>query len=92
MIAFRPAALSYRLLRVGVDDAVPDCVLSAAHLMRWAAAILARAAADILRLTAVGALPSVVLGFNIWRSAAIRALSRFFCSSKPAMAATMISV
>jgi hypothetical protein len=72
MIALRPAALTLRFLRAGaLDDAVPDCVLAASHLFRWAAAILARAAADILRLTGVGALPSVVLGFNIWRSSAI---------------------
>ena len=93
MIDLRPAALSFRLLRAGArDEAPPDSFLDAAHLFRWAAAILARAAADIRRLTGVGALPSAALGLNIWRSSAIRALSRFFCSSKPAMAATKISV
>ena len=72
MIALRPAALSLRFLRAGArDEAVPDSVLAAAHLLRWAAAILARAAADILRLTGVGTLPSVALGFSIWRSSAI---------------------
>jgi len=68
MMALRPAALSFRFLRTGaVDEAAPDCFLAAAHLFRWAAAILARAAADILRPTGVGPLPSGALGFNIWR-------------------------
>jgi hypothetical protein len=72
MIALRPAGLSFRFLRTGaVDEAAPDCFLAAAHLFRWAAAILARAAADILRPTGVGPLPSGALGFNIWRSPAI---------------------
>jgi hypothetical protein len=94
MIALRPAALSFRFFRGGaVDEAAPVCFLAAAHLFRWAAAILARAAEEILRLSfGTGALPSVAPGLNIWRSSAIRALSRFFCSSKPAMAATKISV
>jgi hypothetical protein len=93
MIALRPAALNFRFLRAGATDAAArDCFLDAAHLFRWAAAILARAAADILRLTGVGALPSVVVGFNIWRSSVMLASSRFFCCSKPAMAAAMISV
>jgi hypothetical protein len=93
MIAFRPAALILRFFRAGVvDEAGPDCFLDAAHLFLWAVAILARPAAEIRRLTGVGAVPSGVLGFNIWRSSTIRALSRFFCSSKPAIAAAMISV
>ena len=72
MIALRPAALSFRFLRTGaVDEVAPACFLAAAHLFRWAAAILERAAADIWRPTGVGALPSVALGFNIWRSSAI---------------------
>jgi hypothetical protein len=72
MIAFRPAALSFRFLRAGAEDeAAPACFLAAAHLFRWAAAILDRAAEDIRRPTGVGALPSVALGFNIWRSSAI---------------------
>ena len=72
MIAFRPAALSFRFSRAGsVGEAGPDCFLAAAHLFRWAAAILERAAADIRRPTGVGPLPSVALGFNIWRSSAI---------------------
>ena len=92
MIALRPAALSFRFFRAGpTGEAAPDCFLTAAHLFRWAAAILARAAADILRRTGVGVLPSVAFGFNIWRSSAIWALSRFFCSSKPAIAAAKIS-
>ena len=66
MIAFRPAALSFRFFRAGAtEDPAPVCFLVSAHLFRWAAAILARAAADIRRLTGVGALPSVALGFNI---------------------------
>ena len=92
MIAFRPAALSFRFLRGTLDEATPACFLDAAHLFRWAAAILARAAADIRCLTGMGALPSAALGLNIWRSSAICALSRFFCSSKPAMAAVRIWV
>jgi hypothetical protein len=85
-IALLPAALSFRFLRAGAaSEGVPACFL-------WAAAILARGAADIRRLLGAGALPSVSLGFNIWRSSAIWALSRFFCSSKPAIAAATISV
>jgi hypothetical protein len=91
MIAFRLAALSLCFLRAGAVGAAA-CFFDAAHLFRWAAAILARAAADIRRLLGAGVVLSVVLGLNIWRSSSIRALSRFFCSSKPAMAATMISV
>ena len=72
MIALRPAALSLRFPLAGAGDEVaPACFLASAHLFRWAAAILARAAADILRPTVLGALPSVALGFNIWRSSAI---------------------
>lgn len=91
MIAFRPAALSFRFIRVGaVDVAGPDCFLVAAHLFRWAAAILARAAEDIRRLNGAGAVLLVVLGLNIWRSPAILALSRFFCCPKPNIVAAMI--
>jgi hypothetical protein len=72
MIALRPAALSLRFLRPGAaGEAAPVCFLATAHLLRWAAAILERAAADIWRPTGVGALPSGALGFNIWRSSAI---------------------
>ena len=71
MIAFRPAALSFRFLRGTLDEGTPACFLDAAHLFRWAAAILARAAADIRCLTGMGVLPSGALGFNIWRSSAI---------------------
>jgi hypothetical protein len=93
MIAFRPAALSLRFLRAGaMAEAAPDCFLDSAHRFLWAAAILARAAADIRRFLGAGAVLSVVRGLNIWRSSAIWVLSRFFCSSKPAMAAVTISV
>jgi hypothetical protein len=35
MIAFRPAALSFRFFRAGaVDEAAPACFLPAAHLFR----------------------------------------------------------
>jgi hypothetical protein len=73
VIAFRPAALSLRFFRAGpVDEAAPNCFLAADHLFRWAAAILARAAADIRRrFRSVGVLPPVAAGFNIWRSSAI---------------------
>jgi hypothetical protein len=72
MIALRPAALSFRFLLAGVGDEVARaCFLASAHLFRCAAAILERAAAGILRPPDVGALPSVALRFNIWRSSAI---------------------
>jgi hypothetical protein len=75
-----------------VDGIVRDSPLVLAHLARCAAAILARAAADILRLfLGAGAAPSVAAGLNICRSSAIRALILFFCSSKPAMAAVSTS-
>jgi hypothetical protein len=66
-IALRPAALSLRFLRAGaVREAAPDRFLDPAHLFRWAAAIRARAAADIpRRFFVAGAVPSVALGFNI---------------------------
>jgi hypothetical protein len=95
MTALRPAALSLRFYRAGaVDEAGPDCFLAAAHLFRWAAAILARAAADIILPRFLGArvLLSVALGLSKFRSSAICVSSRFFCSSKPAMAAATISV
>ena len=72
MITLRPAALSLRFLRAPVPgETALDPFLDSAHLFRWAAAILARAAADIRRLTGGGALPSVPLGLSIWRSSAI---------------------
>jgi hypothetical protein len=72
MIAFLPAALSLRFLRAGpVDEAAPVCFLDSAHLFRWAAAILARAAADILRLPGARAAASLALGVSIWRSSAM---------------------
>ena len=72
IIAFRPAALSFRFARAGaVDEAAPVCFLDSAHLFRWAAAILARAAADILRLPGDRAAPSLALGVSIWRSSAM---------------------
>jgi hypothetical protein len=65
MIAFRPAVLSFRFFRAGVvDEVVPDCFLAAAHLLRWAAAILARAAADIRCFLGAGAVLSVVPTFG----------------------------
>jgi len=70
MIALRPAALSVRFLRAGAAGEAA-CFLAATHLFRWAAAILARAAADIRRLLGADAVLSVALGFNIWRSSAI---------------------
>jgi hypothetical protein len=59
------------VFRAGGSGRRSCLLLDAARRFRWAAAILARAAADILRLTGVGALPSGVLGLNIWRSSAI---------------------
>jgi len=36
MIAFRPAALSFRFFRAGpTEEAAPDSFLAAAHLLRW---------------------------------------------------------
>jgi hypothetical protein len=94
MIALRPDALSFRFSRTGaVDEVAPACFLAAAHLCRWAAAILERAAADILpRFLGAGVLLSVALGLSKFRSSAICASSRFFCSSNPAIAAVTISV
>ena len=74
LIARLPAALSLRFFRAGVGPALTaDPFLIAAHLVRCAAAILRRAAADIFRLAGVGsgAAPSVEAGVNIWRSSAI---------------------
>ena len=67
IIAFRPAALSFRFARAGaVDEAAPACFLELAISSVRAAAILARAAGHTRRLTGVSALSSVALGFNIW--------------------------
>jgi hypothetical protein len=52
-------------LFAGRSEGAAACFLDAAPLFRWAAAILAGAAEDILRLTGVGAVPSGALGFNI---------------------------
>ena len=76
-IARRPAALSLRVFRVGSGatfDVGPDCFLDAAHLFRCAAAILARAARDILRLRlagGAGAAGSMRLLLSTWRRATI---------------------
>jgi hypothetical protein len=95
MIAFRPAALSLRFLRAGADvlsDPAPPARFTA-HLFRCAAAILARAAADIRRRLVVGAedsAPSLLAPpLNICRSSATCPFIRFFCSSKPSMAAVI---
>jgi hypothetical protein len=97
IIAFRPAALSLRFLRAGAE-VLPDsepAVRFAAHLFRCAAAILARAAADIRRRLVVGAddsAPSLLAPpLNICRSSATCPFIRFFCSSKPSMAAVISS-
>jgi hypothetical protein len=72
IIALRPAALSFRFVRAGaVDEATPVCFLDSAHLFRWAAAILARAAADILRFPGARAAPSLAVGVSMWRSSAM---------------------
>jgi hypothetical protein len=93
MMALRPAALSFRFLRAGAEDGTAARPLAAAHLFRWAAAILARAAVDILRLF-VGARPEPSARAEpcMFRSSAMRASMRFFCSWKPAIAAATISV
>jgi hypothetical protein len=97
IIVFRPAALSLRFLRTGADvlsDPAPPA-LFAAHLFLCAAAILARATADIRRRFVVGADELAPFlsepPLNICRSSAICALIRFFCSSKPSMAAVISS-
>jgi hypothetical protein len=97
IIAFRPAALSFRFLRTG-EDVVSDVdtiARFAANLFRCAAAILARAAADIRRrfvMDAEEAAPSFAgPPLNICRSSAICTLIRFFCSSKPSIAAVISS-
>ena len=72
MIAARPAALSLRFFRAGMDEAAPACFLAAVHLFRWAAAILARAAADIARrFFGASVVPLVPSGLDIWRRSAI---------------------
>ena len=97
MIARLPAALSLRFFLAGAGTAAQallDSFLEAAHLLRCAAAIRRRAAADIFRLglTASGVAPSMGLPFSICRSSAIRSLICFFCCSKPSIAAVRISV
>ena len=94
MIAFRPAALRLRFLPAGaVGEAAPACFLVSAHLFRWATAILARAVPGILRrFIGPCVTPSDPPGPSRFRSSPIRASSRFFCSSKPATAASTISV
>jgi hypothetical protein len=76
MIALRPATLSFRFFRAGVGAEVapvaPACFLASAHLLRWAAAILARAAADILRpFVGAGPVPPVPAEPCIFRSSAM---------------------
>jgi hypothetical protein len=94
MMARRPAALSLRFFLTGAVDAPLEFFRAAAHRCRCAAAILARAAADILRRAFLGggAAPSVALPVSCCRSSAILSLMRFFCSSKPSMAAVRMSV
>jgi hypothetical protein len=84
----------FRFFRAGAVDETPaPCFLAAAHLFRCAAAILERAAADILRrFLGARVLLSVALGLNKFRSSPICVSSRFFCCSKPAIAAATISV
>jgi hypothetical protein len=94
MMARRPAALSLRFFLSGAAGAAPDSFRAAAHRLRCAAPILARAAADILRLPFCcgGVAPSVTLPVRCCRSSAILALMRFFCSLKPSMAARRMSL
>jgi hypothetical protein len=91
-IARLPAALNFRFSLRGVGAATADIFDPAsrrvlAHRFRWAAAILARTAADIPRLFLVGGAPFGEVPPNICRSSAIRASIRLFCSIKPSMAA-----
>jgi hypothetical protein len=93
MIARRPAALSLRFFRAGAA-APPEFFRAAAHRCRCAAAIRLRAAADIFRRAFFGGgvAPSVDALVSMIRSSAILSLMRFFCSSKPVMAAVRMSV
>jgi hypothetical protein len=93
-MAFRPAALSFRLgFGFSVDS--PACFLVSAHLFRCASAIAFLPAALIFRrLRFVG--PGVVAGSagppeSMARSSLICESMRRFCSSNPRTAAAMIS-
>src|ERR1035438_7475978 len=96
MIAFLPAAESLRL-GLGAAAGVEGCdgFLDAAHLLRCASAMRARAAGLIfrrLRLGAFGASEgSAELPDSPARSSAILVSMCRFCSSNPRMAAVMIS-
>ena len=68
----------------------PDIFLYSAHLRRWAAAILARAAADG-RFRLLLAAPSLKLQVNIRRSSMMGVLICFFCASNPSIAAVRIA-
>jgi hypothetical protein len=95
MIAFRPAALSLRFFRGGAAfAAAPDSFLRLAHLFRWAAAMRARAAADILRccLPAPASPFSAFVPWRRLRNSAICSSIRLFCSSKPSIAALRTSL
>lgn len=84
IILLRPAALSFRLgFGAGADGAVS--FFAAAHLLRWASAIRARAAALMVRRfpaepSDVAAVSVRPLG-SIARSSAILSLIRDFCAS-----------
>ena len=94
MMARRPAALSLRFFLSGAAGASLAFFRDAAHRLRWAAPILARAAADIFRFAFFGGgvAPSVDPPVRSCRRSAILALMRFFCSSKPSMAAVRMSL
>jgi hypothetical protein len=94
MIAFRPAALSLRFFRAGAAfGAAPDSFLRLAHLFRWAAAMRARAAADILRRCLLAATPpfGAFVPWRRLRNSVICSSIRLFCSSKPSIAALRTS-
>ena len=98
LIAFLPAALSFRFCLAGLgatsDDAGSASPLILAHLAFCAAAILRRPAALIFLLRAEvpdSAPGSALPPFSSWRSSSIWESIRRFRDSKPSMAAWMIS-
>src|SRR5262249_25159431 len=92
-----PAALSLRFFLTGIGAArlavcdLDSCWVSA-HRLRWAALILARAAADTRRTFFAGAARFAEPPLIICRMSAIWASIRFFCSMKPSMAAVNTSL
>ncbi len=94
-IAALPAALSFRLGLEAFGVLASGCPLEAAHRFRCAAAIALRPAALIFRRAGVAAVAAALVPAgvpeSIARRSAIWASILTFCSSKPRMAAEIIS-